>query len=80
MIELVETEDPGTVAAVLAALLAAGLDVRHEPGTAVLDVTGADADVVADRVRDAIADAGARVRRIAHRRRRLEDLFEGAGR
>jgi ABC-2 type transport system ATP-binding protein len=80
MIELVETEDPGTVAAVLAALQASGLDVRHEPGTAVLDVTGADADVVADRVRDAIADAGARVRRIAHRRRRLEDLFEGAGR
>lgn len=80
MVELVETEDPGTVAAVLASLRASGLDVHHEPGTAVLDVTGADADVVADRVRDAIAGAGARVRRIAHRRRRLEDLFEGAGR
>jgi ABC-2 type transport system ATP-binding protein len=80
VVELVETEDPGTVSAVVAALRAAGLDVRHEPGTAVLDVTGADADVIADRVRDAIADAGARVRRIVHRRRRLEDLFEGARR
>ena len=80
IVELVETEDPGTVAAVLALLQASGLEVRHDPGTAVLDVTGADADAVADGVRDAIAGAGARVRRIAHRRRRLEDLFEGAGR
>jgi hypothetical protein len=31
-------------------------------------------------VRDAVADAGARVGRIVRRRRRLEDLFHGAER
>jgi hypothetical protein len=40
-----------------------------------MEVIGPDVDLVADAVRDAIADAEARVGRIVRRRRRLEDLF-----
>ncbi len=79
VVELVDSGDASVVAAVVAALRVAGLDVDHDPSTARLDVIGDDADMIADRVRDAIADAGARVRRIAHRRRRLEDLFDQPG-
>jgi hypothetical protein len=45
-----------------------------------MEVRGSDPDLIADHVRDAVADAGARVGRISQRRRRLEDLFEGARR
>jgi hypothetical protein len=43
-----------------------------------MEVVGSDADIVADAVRDAVAEAGARLRRVSHRRRRLEDLFHAA--
>ena len=39
---------------------------------------GSDADLIADAVRDAVADSGARLGRVVRRRRRLEDLFAGA--
>ena len=47
------------------------------PGPNRIEVIGSDADLIADQVRDAVADAEARVGRIVRRRRRLEDLFEG---
>ena len=51
----------------------AGLEVRVDRVT--LQVIGPDRDQLLDLTRDAIADAGARVRRITTRRRTLEDLF-----
>ena len=62
------------------ALVAAGAEVRRDGSSTRIEVFGADADVVADQVRDAVAGVGARVGRIVRRRRRLEDLFDGAGR
>lgn len=81
VVELVEVDDrPGAADDVRAALERVGLTVRSMHRSAAFEVIGDDADQVADRVRDAIADAGARVGRIVPRRRRLEDIFEGAGR
>ena len=80
-VELVEVDDrPDATAAVLAALRGRGLDVRARDRSVAFDVVAADADLVADAVRDAVAEAGARIGRVVRRRRRLEDLFEGAGR
>ncbi len=73
-IELIEIDDrPGAVEAVVASLVAAGLTVRRYDS--MLTVIGSDAGFVADSARDAIADAGARLGRMASRRRSLEDLF-----
>ena len=81
LVELVEIADrPTALADVVAALQLRGLEVRTEQGAARLEVMGIDADLIADSVRDAVADAGARVGRIVRRRRRLEDLFQGAER
>jgi len=75
-LELVDLPDrPGAFDAVAAALVGAGLDVRPHERLGTFDVVGSDGDLVADAVRDAVADAGARLRRIVPRRRRLEDLF-----
>ena len=80
-VELVEIDDrPDATAAVMAALRNRGLDVRVHDRSTAFDVVAADADLVADAVRDAVADAGARISRVVRRRRRLEDLFAGAGR
>lgn len=81
VVELVEIADrPTALADVIASLQLRGLEVRAEQGAARLEVMGTDADLIADSVRDAVADAGARVGRIVRRRRRLEDLFQGAER
>ncbi len=81
VVELVDIEDrPDALARVIEMLEQTGLDVRQDPGSLRFEVVGSDADEVADRVRDAVASAEARVRRIVRRRRRLEDLFEGARR
>lgn len=78
-VELVEVADkPDATAAVLAALRERGFDVRLHDRSTAFDVVADDADRVADAVRDAVADSGARIGRIVRRRRRLEDLFEGA--
>src|SRR5690606_23639176 len=80
-VELVEVDDrPDATATVLARLRERGLDVRPHDRSAAFDVVAADADLVADAVRDAVADAGARIGKVVRRRRRLEDLFQGAGR
>ncbi|HEY5663545.1 MAG TPA: ABC transporter ATP-binding protein [Ilumatobacter sp.] len=81
VVELVEVPDrSGALAAVVAAIELAGLSVRPGSAPSRIEVLGDDADLVADTVRDAIAAAGARVGRIVRRRRRLDDLFEGAPR
>ncbi len=75
-VDLVEISDrPDAIRDVVARLQTDGLDVHHEEGSTRMTVVGPDADLVADRVRDALADSGARVSRIERRRRRLEDLF-----
>jgi len=80
-VELVEIDDrPDAFAQVVSALEQAGLEVRRDRDSTRFDVIGTDVDAVADQVRDAVASAEARVRRIVRRRRRLEDLFEGGRR
>ncbi len=76
MVDLVEIADrPDAIVDVITRLRGDGLEVHHLEGTTRMDVVGPDADIVADRVRDAVVEAGARVGRIERRRRRLEDLF-----
>ena len=76
-LELVDVAEPaGSVDAVESALRAAGVDVERA-GTA-LRLGGRERDVLCDRARDAVADAGARIRRLETRRRTLADLFEAA--
>ncbi len=76
VIELVEIADrPDAFNDVVSQLSESGLDVRHGEVASRVEVIGPDADLVADLVRDAVADANARVIRIERRRRRLEDLF-----
>jgi len=73
-IELIEIADrPRSIDEVEATLISRGLSVSRE-GT-VITVIGPDAAVVVDAARDAIAEAGARLGRLASRRRTLEDLF-----
>ncbi len=80
-VELVEVPDrPDAIGQVVAALEQRGLEVRREQGANRIEVLGTDADLIADSVRDAVAEAQGRVGRIVRRRRRLEDLFEGAQR
>ena len=76
VVELVDVVDrPGAIDQVARALTDRGLEVRRLVRPGEMEVIGPDVDLVADSVRDAIADAGARVGRIVRRRRRLEDLF-----
>ncbi len=78
-LELVDVAEPaGSVDAVEAALRAGGLEVRRQEAT--LALRGAAFDELCDRSRDAVAAAGARIRRLDTRRRTLEDLFEDAPR
>lgn len=76
-LELVDVAEPaGSVDAVEHALRAAGIDVERTGTT--LRLGGRERDVLCDRARDAVADAGARIRRLETRRRTLADLFEMA--
>ena len=76
-LELVDIAEPaGTVDAVENALRGAGIEVERTGTT--LRLGGRERDVLCDRARDAVADAGARIRRLEARRRTLEDLFETA--
>ncbi len=73
-LELVEIADrPRSIDDVADALAASGLDVERDG--AVLTVVGPDTDVLADATRDAVAEHGARIRRLSSRKRTLEDLF-----
>ena len=76
VLELAEIADqPRAFDDVVSQLAESGLDVRHGEVESRIEVIGPDADLVADLVRDAVADANARVIRIERRRRRLEDIF-----
>lgn len=76
-LELVDIAEPaGTVDAVENALRGAGIEVERTGTT--LRLGGCEREVLCDRARDAVADAGARIRRLEARRRTLEDLFETA--
>ena len=78
-LELVEVSEPaGSVEAVESTLRSGGLDVRRSEAT--LRLRGEDFDELCDRARDAVAEAGARIRRLETRRRTLEDIFEDAPR
>ena len=75
-VELAETADQlHAFNDVVSRLSESGLEVRHGEVGSRMEVIGPDADLIADLVRDAVADANARVIRIERRRRRLEDLF-----
>lgn len=76
IVELVEIDDrPGAAERVRAVLERDGLTVRSMHRSTAFEVLGDDPEQIADAVRDAVADAGARIGRIVRRRRRLEDLF-----
>ena len=75
-VELVEVDDrPGAADAVEQHLQRAGLEVSRDMTR--LRVGGADPRTSLDAIRDAIASADARVRRISTDRTTLEDLFTG---
>ncbi len=81
VVELVEPSSGlDSVDGIVARIESVGLEVRRDPTSPRFEVLGADADLIADTVRDAIADAEVRIGRIARRRRRLEDLFDGTRR
>jgi ABC-2 type transport system ATP-binding protein len=74
-LELVDIADPaGTVDAVESTLRRSGVEVERTGVT--LRLGGAGRDELSDRARDAVAGAGARIRRLEARRRTLADLFE----
>ncbi len=76
-LELVDVAQPaGSVDAVERALRAAGVALERVGST--LRLGGLERDELCDRARDAVADAGARIRRLETRRRTLADLFETA--
>ena len=76
-LELVDVAEPaGSVDAVELALRAAGVALERVGTT--LRLGGLERDELCDRARDAVANAGARIRRLETRRRTLTDLFETA--
>jgi ABC-2 type transport system ATP-binding protein len=77
VVELVEVPDrPGTADAVVALIRARGLAVET---AGFLLTVESDNDAALDAVRDAVAEAGARLRSLGGRHRRLEDVFADAG-
>ena len=74
-VELVEIDDrPAAIDAVVARLEASGATVHRSGET--LSIVGAEDDQLIDRATLAIAEAGARIRRLGRRYRTLDDLFE----
>ncbi|WP_419922490.1 ABC transporter ATP-binding protein [Candidatus Poriferisodalis sp.] len=74
-LELVDVAEPaGSVDLVENTLRGAGVEVQRLGTT--LRLGGGDRDELCDRARDAVAEAGARIRRLETRRRTLADLFE----
>ena len=74
-VELVEIDDrPGAIETVVTRLEASGATVHRSGET--LSIVGADDDQLIDRATLAIAESGARIRRLGRRHRTLDDLFE----
>lgn len=75
-IELVMVDDlPNAVADVERALQQAGLTVLREPESMILRIPDGEPGLLPDLVRDAVADVGARLKRLEYRRRSLEDII-----
>ena len=75
-IELVMVDDlPNAVADVERALQQAGLTVLREPESMTLRIPDGEPGLLRDLVRDAVADVGARLKRLEYRRRSLEDII-----
>ena len=77
-IELVMVDDlPNAVADVERALQQVGLTVLREPESMILRIPDGEPGLLPDLVRDAVADVGARLKRLEYRRRSLEDIILG---
>ena len=75
-IELVMVDDlPNAVADVERALQQVGLTVLREPESMILRIPDGEPGLLPDLVRDAVADGGARLKRLEYRRRSLEDII-----
>ena len=75
-IELVAIDDlPNAVWEVEKALQEAGLTVLREPESMILRIPDGEHDLLPDLIRDTVANAGARMKRLEHRRRNLEDII-----
>ena len=75
-IELVAIDDlPNAVWEVEKALQEAGLTVLREPESMILRIPDGEPDLLPDLIRDTVANAGARMKRLEHRRRNLEDII-----
>ncbi len=76
-LELVDIAEPaGSVDEVVRLLTQAGVEVERTGTT--LRLGSQDRDELSDRARDAVAQAGARIRRLEARQRTLADLFEAS--
>ncbi|WP_419932671.1 ABC transporter ATP-binding protein [Candidatus Poriferisodalis sp.] len=76
-LELVDIAEPaGSVNEVSRLLAQAGVEVERTGTT--LRLGGRDREELSDRARDAVAEAGARIRRLEARQRTLADLFESS--
>ena len=75
-IELVMVDDlPNAVGDVERALQQVGLTVLCEPESMTLRIPDGEPGLLPDLVRDAVADVGARLKRLEYRRRSLEDII-----
>ena len=75
-IELVMVDDlPNAVRDVERALQQVGLTVLREPESMTLRIPDGEPGLLPDLVRDAVADVGARLKRLEYRRRSLEDII-----
>ena len=75
-IELVKVDDlPNAVGDVERALQQVGLTVLREPESMILRIPDGEPSLLQDLVRDAVADVGARLKRLEYRRRSLEDII-----
>ena len=75
-IELIAIDDyPNSIEDVQVALQNAGIKVLHEPESTILRIPDGSPELLPDLIRDAVADSGARLKRLEHRRRSLEDII-----
>ncbi len=75
-IELVMVDDlPNAIGDLERALQQVGLTVLREPESMILRIPDGEPGLLPDLVRDAVADVGARLKRLEYRRRSLEDII-----